>query len=459
MLWNLSTWTRRELGAAVILLAATTATAQTAFPTHHTDLTPAQIREDLTFLLTQWAPLDKSFTDEQRGALNHVVNDAMAAADTLSTEDFALDVMRAVAIPRNGHTAALVGRLLHDLPVRAWWFADGFYIVSAEPSFAELLGARIEKFGVLMPDEALARIAPFISGTDQRIRYLSAAFLTSPAVLKRIGTIGGNTEIPLTLRLRDSTVRVVNLEPTATPDPGDRHNPVFSGYSVLIPDAADLPGRWLHVLDGVQKRPPIYTKPTDVTASWFSEDHQILYLRSNTIDSLDQTPLGRKLTEILRMSVITSRPKAVIVDLRLNNGGDFFNTILFAQALPRLMPPEGHIFALVSRATFSAALVTVAMLKGAGQGQVTIVGETMGDDGHFWAEGGVKTLPNSHITLHYSDQFEDYEKGCTDPGTCYWATVAFGPHNISLAPDVKVDVTFADYASGRDPVLDAASAK
>jgi hypothetical protein len=34
--------------------------------------------------------------------------------------------------------------------------------------------------------------------------------------------------------------------------------------------------------------------------------------------------------------------------------------------------------------------------------------------------------------------------------------VAFGVRGISLEPDARVDVTFSDYAAGRDPVLDAA---
>ena len=38
-------------------------------------------------------------------------------------------------------------------------------------------------------------------------------------------------------------------------------------------------------------------------------------------------------------------------------------------------------------------------------------------------------------------------------GMVNWATVAFGPRGISLAPDIAVDLAFADYAAGRDPVL------
>jgi hypothetical protein len=151
------------------------------------DLTPAQIREDLAFLRTQWASQEGSFGPTQRDAFEHVVAEAAAKADTSSAEDLVLDVMRAVAIPRNGRTAPLAGPFMDALPVRAWWFPDGLYILSTAPGATDLLGARIEKFGNLAAVEALTRAAPYISGTDQRIRYLSAAFLTSPMVLRRIG--------------------------------------------------------------------------------------------------------------------------------------------------------------------------------------------------------------------------------------------------------------------------------
>jgi hypothetical protein len=49
--------------------------------------------------------------------------------------------------------------------------------------------------------------------------------------------------------------------------------------------------------------------------------------------------------------------------------------------------------------------------------------------------------------------------GCSDPKRCFWPNVVRGPkQKISLLPDVEVDPTFAEYASGRDPVLEKALA-
>ncbi|RJT34262.1 peptidase S41 [Mesorhizobium waimense] len=321
------------------------ARAETTEPAAPIQLTPAQMREDLAYLRAQWAPLDQSFSEQQRKACDEAIADATTNAATSSTADFALDVMRAVAIPRNGHTVAMVNRLLGNLPVRTWWFADGLYIISVQPQVPELLGARIEKLGSLAPQEALARVAPFISGTEQRVRYLSADYLTSPIVLRRIGAAPDASVIPLTLRLRSGGTSVVRLGPASEPDPGDPHDPAFNGgWTVLIPDGKAMPGRWLHVLDSVNQRPLTYAKATDVSTAWTGDDSKVLYIRSNYLRSQNQDPLDQKfLFGVLEKLVVPKRPQCVIVDLRFNNGGNFFDTILFAQALPKLMPGNGRM--------------------------------------------------------------------------------------------------------------------
>jgi hypothetical protein len=216
------------------LAAASPNLAQTIAPQPKIGLTPAQMRDDLSILRTEWAPLDKSFSDQQRQLFDLALDDAIAKTATRSIPDFALDIMQAVAIPRNGHTAAMVGHALHDLPIRMWWFADGLFIVSVRPMFGNLLGARVEKLGSLTPDEALLRVGPYISGTDQHCRYLSAVYLASPDVLCRINAAADASAIPLALRLPDGSSHMVSVSGAPEPDPGDRHEPFYDAYSARL---------------------------------------------------------------------------------------------------------------------------------------------------------------------------------------------------------------------------------
>ena len=216
----------------------------------------------------------------------------------------------------------------------------GWYIIKAHPQFAGLLGSRIERFGTLAPDEALQRAAGFISGTDQRVRYLGTVYLMAPELLRHIGVTADAGEIPLTLRTAAGAVCSALLGRPPSPDPGDQHKPVLSGFSVLIPDPVDMPGRWTHLLDRVPHRPVIYLPQTDLAQEWIGDNQEVLYLRSNTIISLDNPSLDQKLLDVLQNAVVARQPEIAVVDLRLNNGGNFFNTVLFTQALPRLLPPS-----------------------------------------------------------------------------------------------------------------------
>jgi hypothetical protein len=209
----------------------------------------------------------------------------------------------------------------------------------------------------------------------------------------------------------------------------------------------------------VKSVPLTYGKPVDVESHWLGPDHEVLYIRSNQIEGLAGSDLNLKLELILITEVAPYRPKSVIVDLRYNWGGNFGNTIAFAQALPKLLPPGGHDYVLVSANTFSAAIVTAAMLKEGGGSKVELLGTPMGDDARFFAEGRPIPLPNSHLDLRPASQLEDWGRGCHSMKRCFWADVIWGPKSpISLRPDEEVSPTFAEYAAGRDPVLERAPA-
>ena len=189
---------------------------------------------------------------------------------------------------------------------------------------------------------------------------------------------------------------------------------------------------------------------------WVGPNKDIFYLRTNFIGSLDNIPIAHKLFSILQDDLAPRRPKSAIIDLRLNNGGDFFNTVLFTEALPKLIAPTGKIFLLVDGGTFSAALVTAAMIKGNAPDRTLIVGDTMGDNSRFWAEGGIFKLPNSQMEIMYSGALDDWANGCTGEIDCYWPVTAFGAKIETLKPNVHVVPTFAEYSKGRDPVFETA---
>jgi len=268
-----------------------------------------------------------------------------------------------------------------------------------------------------------------------------------------LGAMSSIDKVKLKVRLTEGTRRIISLGP----QPSNNPDPSSELFSPLIPSDPELPGRWPQVLDKAVKRPLIYQRPTNLSYEWLSADPGVLYIRSNRIFGTDHNPheLMEKLLVLLQDEIAPRRPKFVIVDLRLNLGGDFFNTITFAQALPRLVPRDGRVFVLVGPSTFSAALHTAAMLKAYGGDQVTLAGEPMGDHSAFWSDGRPTKLPNSGISVRPATWMWDWSEGCQDAARCYWGDIAFGSKNVSLEPQLRIATTFADYSHGHDPVLDA----
>lgn len=245
-------------------------------------LTPQQIREDLICLRDTWAPLDKSFSAQQRQTLNAIVGDDIARADKLTAADLALEVSRAVAIPGNGHTSAWfpTAPVFHELPFEAYWFSDGLYIVRAHPDFAELLGARIEKLGPWTAEQAQVKVSPFISGTKQRIKARGPGFLRLLEVLGRIGATTDARKVDLTLRFRNGTTHLITMSAAPSADP----NSTFTLF------AADVKDRWPQVLDNLPKDqvPLTFRVPVDISTAWIGQRGNVFYLRSNSVIAFDE---------------------------------------------------------------------------------------------------------------------------------------------------------------------------
>jgi len=363
-----------------------------------------------------------------------------------------MSIARALAVSGNGHTNVDADSPpFPGLPINTWWFRDGLYIVQTQPGYDYLLGARIEKIGKDDPQQALAAVRPYISGNAAWIKVQSPGYLRIPALLNRLGITTSAIETDLIVKLRDGQSRHVRLPLASQPDPATEQE----NWGALMQVSGSQKGHWPGVLEAVKFVPLTYQTPVDVSTRWLGAGHRILYVRSNQIEGLDGDDLGLKLEMILLQQVAAYRPKSVIVDLRYNWGGNFGNTIVFSQGLPKLLPPGGHDFVLVSGDTFSAAIVTAAMLKESGGNKVVLLGTPMGDDAAFWAEGRPIPLPHSRLGVRPAPEFEDWGRGCHDMKRCFWPDVIWGPKSpISLRPDEEISPTFAEYAAGRDPVLE-----
>ena len=156
------------------------------------------------------------------------------------------------------------------------------------------------------------------------------------------------------------------------------------------------------------------------------------------------------------------RPRNVVVDLRLNGGGNYLLTAAFAEELPALVPADGRLVLILGHQTFSAAIVMAAILNARAGRRALIVGEQVGDDLTYWSEGDLLVQPNSALRVHYADGYHDWRDGYDPADPRYRFNPRVAAYNRrysaaagSLDPDITAPLTFRDYLAGRDPALEA----
>ena len=110
----------------------------------------------------------------------------------------------------------------------------------------------------------------------------------------------------------------------------------------------------------------------------------------------------------------------------------------------------GRLYVITGRATFSAGISHAAYLKQ--YSNATFVGEPIGDELDTWSEGGNIVLPNSGLTVHFTNGF--HSLSAVEHPECErykWSDLDL----TDLTPDILVRTSSEDYLSGRDPVLEA----
>jgi len=366
-------------------------------------------------------------SDGAFGGIPASILDAAAArlAAAGSVDRFRLEAMRLMALGGNGHSRAIANEAVRVAPLRFVWLADGPWLIEGTQARSRLVAVN----GVA-PSEIVTALRPWLAGTDQRARVLAGFMLAwKPAVELATGTRG-----PPRYSLANPDGNILELQPETAVQ-------AETIYPAREPGIADL----LISRQGFADR-------EDARCGTFLRRLAggVPYVRIGDLGGAPAETIAARLTAIV-MDLAGAR--RLVVDLRGNPGGNFFGAAAFARRLPEVAPGAA-LAVLVDRFTFSAALVTAALLKVHAGGR--LVGEEMGDNARFHAEGGQDVLPWSGLTIRYSDGWHDWEGGRADPlltppGIAR-EMVAAG----SLRPELPIATTGRDVAAGRDPVLAAA---
>jgi hypothetical protein len=356
-------------------------------------------------------------------------------ADVPKLGDRAIEIalFRLVAALGDGHSIVAGSRTRIEfaltLPLGFHVFDDGVHIVSAEPKCADLLGAKLTALDGMPTADALAKIDPLVGRDNpQWLKAMEPQYLRHVPFLKELGIAKEENTVGLTVEMRDGTAKTVQVDADATaPD---------------IWNALPKPQGWTWIGDGSKAA---FQRDNDKPYWWsWDAENRILYVQYNKIADSGTQMLAEFAAELSGAIAKYSVDKLVI-DMRNNNGGDTYlnQPLLAAIAGNGKVNRPGHLYVIVGRRTFSAAMNAVSYF-----GRFTkaiFVGEPTGGKPNAPGDETFFTLPYSGIAINLSDR--------------YWQGGWPDDFSDSRAPDIAVPETYADTAAGRDAAMDAIKAQ
>jgi hypothetical protein len=272
---------------------------------------------------------------------------------------------------------------------------------------------------------------------------MSGYSLTSPEVLHGTGITSRADRV----RYRFGNCGEAGGDKWIEPLPLAKSAKPLESWWDLSPVYAGAADNWKQVLGVDGGSVPLYLRHPDRNY-WFdgAAPEGIFYIQySRAADAADEdmASFAARAGE----EIATHRPRAVVVDLRFNTGGNGNLTAKLVDAVKRA-PATTPVYVITGRATFSAGIVAAAQLREARN--VTIVGEPVGDALDFWAEGGNVILPYSGLYVHFANGAHSLSpKPCPTRDYCDDLSVA------TLGPDIRAPLTWASYRAGRDPAIEA----
>jgi len=388
---------------------------------------------------------DRSFSATEADAFRTGVAKLRDTAGAMTDAAFELAVSRLVALSGNGHTTVDKKQRAGTFPrapLRFAWFADGLYVVRARGAAEQLIGRRVMEVDGRPVEQALTELTPYLSGTIERARIDSVLLLDCPALLR---VIWPDTDgLHLTVGLDDGTAAQLEILPPAA-EP-------FELQPIMTIASGGYGPAWRSVLTDY----PLSLREPDRVAVSEPLGTDGIYVR---INRNHDDPHGRLEDQLAAIAATkpTGGWRRMILDLRFNIGGDERKIVDFTHDLPDMLGSKGSLWILTGNATFSAAIITAARARHFLGNRAHIVGEPVGDHEPFWTDGGPPLiLRNSGIAIGHAYFKQDWAEGCHNPVECNPLQFLYGVAAGDLAPNVKVGWSFADYAAGRDTVLEKA---
>ena len=338
------------------------------------------------------------------------VTQLRSAIPTLNDDQRIVGLMRLVALIGDGHTHLDLPPVWPRYPLDLAWFGNELRVLVTDGRYQAAVGARLLGIGKVPVDSAMRLVSLLVprGENEGRTRLTATMLLTSPTVLHGLGLSPSRDEAVVVLETVAGERRAVTFRPTSARDVAD------------LRLATQHPPLWLQRLG----------------EPWFTELLPAAHTVYLAFRRYPPAANFRERTAALGRLLDESGARRIIIDLRLNGGGDFDLGRQFLLPVVQSRPAinrSGGVYVITGPGTFSAAMVNALDLRH--KANAILVGEATGARPNSYSEHGDFGLPNSGLGVSYAIRY-----------------YRFGPDaDTAVVPDKRIQPTWEQFRAGRDP--------
>jgi hypothetical protein len=395
-------------------------------------------KSDLTFL-EQELPKShlKAFHTMSAAQFHNMIKELSAGSANATDRQMLAGLMKITAAIGDSHSGihSIPAKLRFSIvPISLYVFADGLGVIAAAPEYRDLVGARVVSINGHASADVIRHMKLLTEGTNDSTRLAFVPTrLMRPELLYYEGLAATPDQFELLVE-KDGKTLTRKLAALGRKADG---SPITGGFSIQPLPAAT--SDWLSAAPEVR---PLWLQALN-KHFWYTEipEQNALYVQDNLVLNEDSGQSFNSFFQEVFQKISSGSYKTVILDLRLNGGG---NNMLFQplkeafKSLP-IFQTKGSFFVLTGRLTQSAAQNFTTFLER--NTKAIFVGEPTGERPNHYGDAEAITLPSSGIEINLSRK--------------YWEDSQPGDPRLWTAPAIQAPLTLQLFREGRDPALEA----
>jgi len=392
-------------------------------PAEKTPMTPDKWKSDLDYLVkTLKARHINPYHTASKSDIYNRVDSLKKRIGTLSEHQITVEFSKIVRALDDSHTGIWTSNPSYYQSYALGFFSfddDGFRVLRTSKENASLLGTKLIRIDNMPISEVIQRIEPMIQCADNyySIQARLADELRYGVRLHALGITKNQNTATFEFLLPDSSVQKVNLQTVASHE-----------YEPTLTESLEL--------KDVKKTFTFQKASLGTEKLWFqtTDNLKIGYIYfAGYLNNLQM----RRFAIAVSRELIKHNTQKLIIDVRYNGGGNFFNGLQLAKLLTinDNLDFENGIYVLTSRYTYSAGMSNTAHFKELLNAK--LVGEPTGANPNDYQDADGFSLPHSQMWVQYSKRHYRFQDSISN----------------GIIPDVHIKPKWSDYQQEHDEVL------